>query len=108
MMVDDEINISECGIESVILNAYMNAKSNTKKFQFGKEKCHKLHVGCKNENCPELYLDTWKIQTTDEFNTGRTTLTDVIDDEHIEDYQGNNSYADNEYEIIEDDDNIGG
>ena len=32
-MVDDEVNISQCGLESVKLNAFMNAKSNTKKFQ---------------------------------------------------------------------------
>ena len=60
----------------------MNAKSNTKKFQFGKEKCHKLHIGGKIDNCPELYIDTWKIETKEEFDTGRTTLTDVTDDEH--------------------------
>ena len=81
-MVDDEVNISECGLESVKLNAYMNAKSNTKIFQFGKEKCHKLHIGCNKGRCPDLYLDTWKIDSTEEYDTGRKILNDVIDDDY--------------------------
>ena len=81
-MVDDVVNISECGVESVALNAYINAKSNSKKFQFGKEKCHKLHIGCNKESCPELFLDTWKIEETDELNTGRKVFNDVVGDDY--------------------------
>ena len=60
----------------------MNAKSNTKKIQFGKEKCHKLHIGCNKDSCPDLYLDTWKIDPTEEYDTGRKILNDVIDDDY--------------------------
>ena len=81
-MVDDEVNISKCGLESVALNAYMNAKSNTKKFQFGKDKCHKLHIGCNKESCPDLYLDTWKISASDEYDTGNNILHDEVDEEY--------------------------
>ena len=81
-MVDDLVNISECGLESVKLNAFINAKSNTKKFQFGKEKCHKLHIGCKDQNCPDLYLDTWKIEESEEYDTGSKVLKDVIDEDY--------------------------
>ena len=81
-MVDDVVNISECGVESVALNAYINAKSNSKKLQFGKEKCHKLHIGCNKESCPELFLDTWKIEETDELNTGRKVFNDVVGDDY--------------------------
>ena len=81
-MVDDLVNISECGLESVKLNAFMNAKSNTKKFKFGKYKCHKIHIGCKKDCCPDLFLDTWKIEESDEFNSGREVLNDVIDEEY--------------------------
>ena len=81
-MVDNLVNISECGLESVKLNAFINAKSNTKKFQFGKEKCHKLHIGCKDQNCPDLYLDTWKIEESEEYDTGSKVIKDVIDQDY--------------------------
>ena len=81
-MVDDLVNISDCGLESVKLNAFINAKSNTKKFQFGKEKCHKLHFGCKHEDCPDLFIDTWKIEVTEEYDTGRKDLKDKVDEEY--------------------------
>ena len=81
-MVDDVVNISECGVESVALNAYINAKSNTKKFQFGKDKCHKLHIGCNKDSCPELFLDTWIIEETTELNTGKKVLNDVVSDDY--------------------------
>ena len=85
-MIDDLVNISDCGLEAVKLNAYINAKSNTKKFQFGTGKCHRLHFGYKSEMCPDLYLDTWKIDECEEYETGRRTLKDTVDEEYkIED-----------------------
>ena len=77
-MIDDLVCISDCGLESVKLNAFINAKSNSKKFQFGTEKCHKLHFGRKNL-CPDLYLDTWKIQESLEVNTGKKVYNDKAD-----------------------------
>ena len=44
-MIDDLLAVSECGVETVKTNAYLNAKTNVKKHQFGGKKCHKLHVG---------------------------------------------------------------
>ena len=79
-MIDDLVSISDCGLESVKLNAFINAKSNSKKFQFGTEKCHKLHFGHKNM-CPELYLDSWKIQESFEYSTGKKTFIDKADTE---------------------------
>jgi hypothetical protein len=40
-MVDDLLCISECGHKTAMLNAYMNHKTNSKKLQFGAEKCKK-------------------------------------------------------------------
>ena len=31
-------------------------RTNLKRLQYGEDKCHKLHVGRKNETCPELSL----------------------------------------------------
>ena len=78
-MIDDSVSISDCGLESVKLNAFINAKSNSKKFQFGTDKCHKLHFGCKSQRCPDLYLDTWKIRESFEYNTAGT---DTMGEEH--------------------------
>ena len=44
-MVDDLLCISECGHKTSMMNAFINHKSSSKKFQFGVEKCKKLHVG---------------------------------------------------------------
>ena len=44
-MIDDLVSVSYCGLESLVMNTFLNAKSNVKKLQFGLSKCHKLHIG---------------------------------------------------------------
>ena len=39
-------------------------------------------IGCKNVNCPNLYLDTWKIEETEECDTGHKILKDTIAEEY--------------------------
>ena len=80
-MIDDLISVSKCGIESVKMNSFLNAKSSVKKLQFGMSKCHKLHVGQNKRSCPDLYLDEWKIKLVEE--TEAITLEDIQDSEHI-------------------------
>ena len=46
-MIDDIAAISNCGLDSVMVNSYLNSKTNLKKLQFGVAKCNKLHVGVK-------------------------------------------------------------
>ena len=59
-MVDDLFGISKCGPESIALNSFINQEIEMKKLQFhtsnekGKSKCHKLHVGKKCKECPNL------------------------------------------------------
>jgi hypothetical protein len=60
-MVDDLVCISECGIKSVLMNAFINAKTNAKKLQFGVSKCHKMQIGQKRSFCPSLKIDNWDI-----------------------------------------------
>ena len=43
-MIDDIGTIAQCGPQSVILNAVINAKINMKKMEFNQSKCVKLHV----------------------------------------------------------------
>ena len=77
-MVDDLLCISSCGLPSVEMNAYINAKTNLKKLQFGVTKCHKMHVGAKNSCCPDLYVDNWMLKKKDDIFTN---LEDLVDEE---------------------------
>ena len=56
-MVDNLLYMSTCGLETVKLNAYKNAKTKLKKLQFGTDKCHKMHIGQNTEFCPSLSVD---------------------------------------------------
>ena len=59
-MTDDVLGLARCGFESLALNSFINVQIEMKKLKFhtkdarGKSKCHKLHIGTKNQNCPEL------------------------------------------------------
>ena len=93
-LMDDVASISRCGIESVKMNSYLNAKTNLKRLQYGEDKCHKLHVGRKNETCPELYIDTWKVKTVSQVNTNKFDLEDeessgtIVENSEEEKYLG--------------------
>ena len=58
--VDDLSGISKCGKESSALNNFLTTQIELKKLRFhvpdeyGKTKCHKLHIGKKNIGCPLL------------------------------------------------------
>ena len=80
-MIDDLISVTKCRIESVKMNAFLNAKSSVKKLQFGMSKCHKLHVGQNKRTCPDLYLDEWKVKLVEEMEA--VSLEDIQDNEHI-------------------------
>ena len=58
-MLDDLICVSECGIQTSMMNSYINVKTNSKKLQFGVEKCKKIHVGktCDDFKCQKLSVD---------------------------------------------------
>ena len=81
-MIDDLVCPSVCGVDSVLINSYINAKTNTKKLQFGVNKCHKLHVGKKNQLCPTLKVDNWELQKVSESETGLGNLQDVLVENH--------------------------
>ena len=62
-MVDDLACISVCGLETVQMNGFLNAKTNIKKLQFGEDKCHRMHIGRHNSYCPDLFIDKWKVKS---------------------------------------------
>ena len=53
-MVDDALIISTCGTESVKTNSVINSFIESKKLKFGKSKCHRMHIGKSDKNCPSL------------------------------------------------------
>ena len=78
-MVDDLLLISQCGKDSVMINAFVNAKTNMKKLQFGEDKCHKIHVGTDKSLCPALTIEKWKEKEIHRVQTGQSSLTNVYD-----------------------------
>ena len=81
-MVDDMACPAACGIDSVEVAAYLNAKTNVKKLQFGVDKCHQLHIGCKKDLCPDLHIDNWGVTKCDEAKTGFGNLEDTFLGQH--------------------------
>ena len=77
-MVDDVILVAECGYKSAMANSYMQSKTNSKKLQFGGEKCKKIHVGKKEEfKCGTLFVDKWnEIEKKNEIN-GKIEVEDI-------------------------------
>ena len=59
-MVDDLLGIATCGLKSMELNTFINTQIEMKRLRFhtpdadGKTKCHRMHVGRRNEFCPQL------------------------------------------------------
>ena len=79
-MIDDLVCPAVCGLDSFMMNAYINAKTNTKKLQFGVKKCHQLHR--KSEVCPNLKIDNWDVKKVDESETGVQNLEDILIKSH--------------------------
>ena len=50
-MIDDLASFTECGADSVKVNALINAKIESKKLEFGPRKCFNIHIGQSNGEC---------------------------------------------------------
>ena len=55
-MIDDIASIAQCKDNSIIINAIVNAKIESKKLQFNFKKCVNMHVGPNKENCEKLII----------------------------------------------------
>ena len=53
-LVDDVLDISECGVKSVLSNAYLIAKFELKRLKLNKSKCYQIHTLKKRVTCPAL------------------------------------------------------
>ena len=77
-MVDNLALISKCGLDSVLINGYINQKTNIKKLQFGVDKCHKMHIGQKDHLCPELFIDNWEVKPISSVSTSVMDMEGVF------------------------------
>ena len=80
--VDDQIGISNCGLDSALTTAHLNTQTNIKKLQFGPKKCHKMHIGAESLICPKNFIDTWTQVEKDGANQSVMDLVDVEGDKH--------------------------
>ena len=64
-MIDDIAKISECGINAVKDNAYIDSKFEQNKLLANASKCHKMHVGKASKFCPVLTVHDEKMDTVD-------------------------------------------
>ena len=78
-MIDDLACVSTCGVDTVKANSYLNSKTNLKKLQFGPDKCHKMHIGKKKMYCPDLHIDSWKMNLMIELETKVYEETDKFE-----------------------------
>jgi hypothetical protein len=80
-MVDDVLCVSECGYKTTMAHAYISLKTDSKKLQFGAQKCKKLHVGKFKEDfkCQSLKVDNWKEVEIKNDEFGIDDIRDVCD-----------------------------
>ena len=69
-MVDDVLSIQKCSIDTVKMNAVVNAFIEGKKLTLSHKKCHRIHVNKKKNkkesNCPELKVHNDKMDNTNQ------------------------------------------
>ena len=73
-MIDDVASFSPCSSQSIVTNAIINGKIESKKLEFGPTKCYNLHIGKS-----EVYCDGLKVhQNSISKKNHETYLGDVI------------------------------
>ena len=73
-MVDDIMAIQKCSSKSLYTNSMINTFMDVEKLTLSKTKCHKLHIGKQNSECPALKVDGEKMNDSDQ----EVYLGDVI------------------------------
>ena len=65
------MGMTECGLNSLVLNSYINTSIEIKKLTFhtpdknGVSKCHYMHIGNKKENCAKLHVHGYEMDEVD-------------------------------------------
>ena len=82
-MVDDQINLTNCGVDSTVSASHINSMTNIKKLQFGPSKCFKIHIGKNTNVCPDNVIDTWTMKPSTESVTSILELLDEEGDQEV-------------------------
>ena len=64
-MIDDELTMAKCSVNSTKTNAYMNNFAEMKRLEFGVNKCQKIHVGKSKQECDILKVHNEKGEKVD-------------------------------------------
>ena len=83
--VDDVLAMAECGFKSRMVNYKITSKIKFKKPQFVSSKCHNLHIGDKNKQCCNLFVQNKKIIESVNYETylGDIIANDGSNEENI-------------------------
>ena len=73
-MIDDLASFAICGPQSIVTNAIVNAKIESKKLKFGPTKCFNIHVGSEKTSCDGLKVHDQNINEKEY----ETYLGDII------------------------------
>ena len=82
-MVDDQINLANCGVDSTVAASHINSMTNIKKLQFGPSKCFKLHIGKNTNVCPDNIIDTWTLKSSSESVKSILEMIDKEGDQEV-------------------------
>ena len=84
-MLDDLLCISECGHKTAMAHSYIRFKSDSKKLQFGSDKCKKMHVGKVKDDykCQQLLIDKWEENWVEDPESGKFRLEDCCNGEDV-------------------------
>ena len=74
-MVDDILGIQKCSSKSLQLNTAINTFINLEKLKLSKKKCHNIHIGRNNLQCPPLKIHGSDMQNSEQ----EKYLGDIVD-----------------------------
>ena len=77
-----------------MIHSFIKLKTESKKLQFGAEKCKKLHVGklCEEFKCQELYIDNWKEVLIENTDDGKVGIEDCLVGEEVMEEKSEEKY----------------
>ena len=82
--VDDILSVTECGPNSVKMNAYVQSKVDSKKLRLSDKKCVKMHIGGNKNSCPSLKIHETEMKISQkEKYLGDVITNDTKQDENI-------------------------
>ena len=82
-MVDDQIAVAKCGLDSVMSSVHINSQTNIKRLQFGENKCFKIHIGNNKDVCSENIIDTWDLRSDNESSSSILEMLDKEGDQKM-------------------------